>query len=298
MIDYKIVSNWGTGLNGEITVKNTSNKVIEDWRLVFESNLDIERFWTAEVDGKEGNIYFVKNLGYNANIAPGETLTLGFSAKGTEGKILMKEFTLYYMDVYTEDTTDTDGDGLYDTYEKTLGTNPEKKDSDSDGLDDYFEVYTLATDPLKADTDGNGIIDSEENLKQVAVYNDFWDDTLIKEIQISATVYGDIYDALFLDDMIDDIEDVKGIVSGFYEIENEEEYKLSTKFFLDKTKDYNIHDLVVLKIGRRDREIVETIADEKNATLSVEIDDSNAIYCVVNRILIVIGNNEKKYGIN
>ena len=157
MIDYKIVSNWGTGLNGEITVKNTSNKVIEDWRLIFESNLDIERFWTAEVDGKEGNIYFVKNLGYNANIAPGETLTLGFSAKGTEGKILMKEFTLYYMDVYTEDTTDTDGDGLYDTYEKTLGTNPEKKDSDSDGLDDYFEVYTLATDPLKADSDGNGV---------------------------------------------------------------------------------------------------------------------------------------------
>ena len=79
---------------------------------------------------------------------------------------------------------------------------------------------------------------------------------------------------------------------------NEEEYKLSTKFFLDKTKDYNIHNLVVLKIGRRDREVVETIADEKNAALSVEIDDSNAIYCVVNRILIVIGNNEKKYGIN
>ena len=25
------------------------------------------------------------------------------------------------MDVYAEDTTDTDGDGLYDTYEKTLG---------------------------------------------------------------------------------------------------------------------------------------------------------------------------------
>ena len=71
-------------------------------------------------------------------------------------------------------------------------------------------LIEVGFNPLLADSDGNGIIDSEENLKQVAVYNDFWDDTLIKEIQISATVYGDIYDALFLDDMIDDIEDVKG----------------------------------------------------------------------------------------
>ncbi len=40
-IDYKIISNWGTGLNGEIRVKNNSDKVTEDWRLMFESNLDI-----------------------------------------------------------------------------------------------------------------------------------------------------------------------------------------------------------------------------------------------------------------
>ena len=40
-IDYKIVSNWGTGLNGKIRVKNYSDKVFDDWRLMIECNLDI-----------------------------------------------------------------------------------------------------------------------------------------------------------------------------------------------------------------------------------------------------------------
>lgn len=98
-------------------------------------------------------------------------------------------------------------------------TDPLNEDTDNDGLTDKEEI-DLGLNPLLADTDGNGIIDSEEKLEQVAVYNDFWDDTLIKEIRLSATVFGDIYDELFLDDMIDATEDVKGVVSGFYEIEN------------------------------------------------------------------------------
>ena len=40
----------------------------------------------------------------------------------------------------TTDQTDTDGDGLPDSVEAVLGTNPDEDDSDFDRLDDYYEA--------------------------------------------------------------------------------------------------------------------------------------------------------------
>ena len=57
---------------------------------------------------------------------------------------------------------DSDSDGLTDQEEAILGTNPNLKDTDGDGLDDYQEVQIYKTDPLKADTDGDGHNDGEE----------------------------------------------------------------------------------------------------------------------------------------
>ena len=55
---------------------------------------------------------------------------------------------------------DTDSDGLPDCIEEYLGTNPNKKDTDGDMLNDYYEVFVTFTDPLKQDSDGNSINDS------------------------------------------------------------------------------------------------------------------------------------------
>jgi hypothetical protein len=55
---------------------------------------------------------------------------------------------------YSEDN-DTDGDGLNDEEEISLGTDPEDPDSDGDGLSDGFEMPDSTTD-----TDGDGIIDA------------------------------------------------------------------------------------------------------------------------------------------
>lgn len=47
---------------------------------------------------------------------------------------------------------DSDGDGLSDTQEKVLGTNPNNTDTDGDGISDGDEVNTRGTDPLAADS--------------------------------------------------------------------------------------------------------------------------------------------------
>ena len=38
-----------------------------------------------------------------------------------------------------DDDADTDGDGLTDTFEEVIGSNPELIDTDGDGLSDYME---------------------------------------------------------------------------------------------------------------------------------------------------------------
>lgn len=57
---------------------------------------------------------------------------------------------------------DTDADGLIDSEENKLGTNPLLVDTDKDGLSDWEEATVFGTDPLKSDTDGDGYLDGEE----------------------------------------------------------------------------------------------------------------------------------------
>ncbi|GAB3255602.1 hypothetical protein [Nocardioides dilutus] len=59
-------------------------------------------------------------------------------------------------------TSDSDGDGLSDVEEGSLGTDPNDPDSDDDGLSDGAEVNTHHTDPLDPDTDDGGVTDGAE----------------------------------------------------------------------------------------------------------------------------------------
>ena len=56
---------------------------------------------------------------------------------------------------------DSDQDGLTDSMEMAIGTNPEIEDTDGDGISDYTEVC-IGTNPLMADSDGDGIYDGYE----------------------------------------------------------------------------------------------------------------------------------------
>ncbi|MEK7606707.1 MAG: hypothetical protein AAB444_00710 [Patescibacteria group bacterium] len=57
---------------------------------------------------------------------------------------------------------DTDGDGLTDEQETTLGTDPLEADTDKDGLFDGEEGETYGTDPLNPDSDSDTFFDGQE----------------------------------------------------------------------------------------------------------------------------------------
>jgi hypothetical protein len=60
------------------------------------------------------------------------------------------------------DRGDADGDGLVNHYEYTLGTDPERADTDWDSLSDPDEVHKYRTDPKKPDTDDDALSDRFE----------------------------------------------------------------------------------------------------------------------------------------
>ncbi len=64
---------------------------------------------------------------------------------------------------YSVDFLDSDGDGLPDVYEITLGTDINNVDSDDDGLTDYQEVYITGTDPTKYDSVTEGVSDADSD---------------------------------------------------------------------------------------------------------------------------------------
>lgn len=69
---------------------------------------------------------------------------------------------------------DADRDGIDNKSEIKLVTNPASADTDADGINDYYELYTYGTDPTEADTDGDGADDGweVEHLFDPLTYNE------------------------------------------------------------------------------------------------------------------------------
>ena len=78
VVDFNVSSDWKQAFNGEIIITNISEQTIEDWSLEFDFDKNISSFWTADIVSHEGNHYSIVNKGYNANIAPGASVSLGF----------------------------------------------------------------------------------------------------------------------------------------------------------------------------------------------------------------------------
>ncbi len=66
------------------------------------------------------------------------------------------------MGIWNKKIKDSDADGILDTEEKKIGTDPNNPDTDHDGLGDYQEVNIYGTDPLNPDSDGDGMNDGDE----------------------------------------------------------------------------------------------------------------------------------------
>lgn len=163
----------------------------------------------------------------------------------------------------SEDSDDSDNDGLTNENEEELGTNPNKADSDGDKLSDGLEVYALGTDPLKKDSDDNGISDFNEDLDEDSLVNG-------KEIQKNTNPLVEDTD----DDGLLDGEEVYTYFTNPLEMDTDKDGLddgAEIKFKTNPNNEYSDVD------GRRDGDIqreqtyTEKIGNEKSEILEVGV---------------------------
>ena len=109
------------------------------------------------------------NWTYTATLAPGEN---NLTVIATDGSSNANQTTSIISLTYIPFVLDTDGDGLDNSFEQAIGTNPNNPDTDGDGINDGQELgydgdgtfynQNTDTDPLNSDTDGDGVSDGAE----------------------------------------------------------------------------------------------------------------------------------------
>ena len=78
---FQLSDAWEEGYNAEIYIKNKGMKKIHNWMMEFEYPYEINSIWNAELTHVEDK-YIIKNVGWNQDINPGETISFGISGEG------------------------------------------------------------------------------------------------------------------------------------------------------------------------------------------------------------------------
>ncbi|MEU4178982.1 glycoside hydrolase family 18 chitinase [Streptomyces sp. NPDC026589] len=81
---YTKKSDWGSGFEGQWTVKNTGTTALSSWTIEwdFPSGTTAGSAWDANLT-KSGNHYTAKNLSWNGSVAPGASISFGFNGTGS-----------------------------------------------------------------------------------------------------------------------------------------------------------------------------------------------------------------------
>ncbi|WP_329040649.1 glycoside hydrolase family 18 chitinase [Streptomyces sp. NBC_00178] len=81
---YVKKSDWGTGFEGQWTVKNTGTTALSSWTIEwdFPSGTAVGSAWDATVTSS-GTHWTAKNLGWNGSVAPGASVSFGFNGTGS-----------------------------------------------------------------------------------------------------------------------------------------------------------------------------------------------------------------------
>jgi hypothetical protein len=77
---FQVTSDWGSGFTGQVTVHNGTPGPVSNWWLELDLPAQIASIWDASIVSHVGNHYVVQNAGWNSTLAPGVTVSFGFTA--------------------------------------------------------------------------------------------------------------------------------------------------------------------------------------------------------------------------
>ena len=103
-VEMQVDSRWGTSYHATFTIRNTGDKVIDNWYLEFASDDVIENIWNASVLQNEDGVYLVRNAQWNQDIAVGGSVSFGFTACCGSGISLPDSFRMPTAKLPVEET--------------------------------------------------------------------------------------------------------------------------------------------------------------------------------------------------
>lgn len=82
-VTWKIVNDWGAGLQADITLTNTGAQPVENWTLEMNFPRKITSIWNANIVSHQGDVYKISaaNFDWNKTIPPGQSAKFGFIAE-------------------------------------------------------------------------------------------------------------------------------------------------------------------------------------------------------------------------
>ncbi len=80
-------SEWPKGYIATVSITNNGTEPLESWTIECDFSDTIVTSWNCLNTSPENGHYVITNAGYNADIAPGQTITLGFIAKPADGAL-------------------------------------------------------------------------------------------------------------------------------------------------------------------------------------------------------------------
>lgn len=84
-VTCNIINSWGEGYTAEVSIKNTSDKKIHNWNLMFALDGEITDIWNAKISSRnEDGLYTIEGESYNSNISPDSAVSFGFNASGSQ----------------------------------------------------------------------------------------------------------------------------------------------------------------------------------------------------------------------
>lgn len=84
---YSVVSDWGGAYQAQIVLKNGSSQTLNNWQLAFNYGNKIQNLWGAELASQTGDQVLVKAPSWDANLAPGKSVTINFVANGSSSVV-------------------------------------------------------------------------------------------------------------------------------------------------------------------------------------------------------------------
>ena len=139
-VEYNVTNEWDGAQTVELKVSNTGDESILNWALKYDTDGEISNLWNASVYEQNADEYVIKNVGWNFEIAPSQSVTYGYTLNGND-LALPDSF-----EIYSKRVDKTEGYDLQYNITKSWDTGVEGNIVITNNSDAPIEAWTLSFD--------------------------------------------------------------------------------------------------------------------------------------------------------